>query len=113
MADGLYPMAPVNKDELRPEAANPDGKISVPLCRVAKLFPTEKTLHTTKRKNPFQIMVVTILREICERLGQQQFRNGLCERYGERYLVASCSLLVVLEAAHSRLPARGEPLFPA
>ena len=39
-------------------------------------------------------------RQIRERRGQQQFRDALRERYGDRCLVTGCEVLAVLEAAH-------------
>jgi hypothetical protein len=46
-------------------------------------------------------------RQIRERRGQQQFRNALRKRYGDRCLVSGCEVLAVLEAAHIS-PYRGE-----
>lgn len=46
-------------------------------------------------------------RQIPERPGQQQFRDALRERYGDRCLVTGCEILAVLEAAHIS-PYRGE-----
>ncbi len=46
-------------------------------------------------------------RQIRERRGQQQFRNALRARYGDRCLVTGCEVLAVLEAAHIS-PYRGE-----
>jgi putative restriction endonuclease len=46
-------------------------------------------------------------RQIRERRGQQQFRDGLRERYGDRCLITGCEVLAVLEAAHIS-PYRGE-----
>lgn len=46
-------------------------------------------------------------RQIKVRRGQQQFRNALRERYGDRCLVTGCSILGLLEAAHIQ-PYRGE-----
>jgi hypothetical protein len=45
-------------------------------------------------------------RQIRERRGQQQFRDALRERYGDRCLVTGCEVLAVLEAAHIK-PYRG------
>jgi len=39
-------------------------------------------------------------RQIRERRGQQQFREALRDRYGERCLVTDCKLFDVIEAAH-------------
>lgn len=39
-------------------------------------------------------------RQIRERRGQQQFRDALRKRYGDRCLVTGCQVLDVLEAAH-------------
>lgn len=39
-------------------------------------------------------------RQIRERRGQQQFRDHLCTRYGNRCVVTGCKVLAVLEAAH-------------
>lgn len=41
-----------------------------------------------------------VVRQIRERRGQQQFRDALRERYGDRCLVTGCEVLAVLEAAH-------------
>lgn len=46
-------------------------------------------------------------RQIRERRGQQQFRDALRARYGDRCLVTGCGFLAVLEAAHIN-PYRGE-----
>jgi HNH endonuclease len=46
-------------------------------------------------------------RQIRERRGQQQFRDALLERHGNRCLVTACTVLAVLEAAHIH-PYRGE-----
>lgn len=46
-------------------------------------------------------------RQIRERRGQQQFRDALRERYGNRCMVTGCNILAVLEAAHIK-PYRGE-----
>jgi putative restriction endonuclease len=46
-------------------------------------------------------------RQIRERRGQQQFRDALCKRYGNRCLVTGSEVLAVLEAAHIK-PYRGE-----
>lgn len=46
-------------------------------------------------------------RQIRERRGQQQFREALRRRYGDRCVITGCELLHVLEAAHIR-PYRGE-----
>ena len=48
-----------------------------------------------------------IERQIRERRGQQQFRDALCKRYGNRCLVTGSKVLAVLEAAHIK-PYRGE-----
>jgi predicted restriction endonuclease len=48
-----------------------------------------------------------VVRQIRERRGQQQFRDALRERYGDRCLVTGCEVLAVLEAAHIS-PYRGE-----
>lgn len=48
-----------------------------------------------------------VVRQIRERRGQQQFRDSLRERYGDRCLVTGCEVLAVLEAAHIS-PYRGE-----
>jgi len=48
-----------------------------------------------------------IQRQIRERRGQQQFRDALRERYGDRCLVTGCEVLAVLEAVHIS-PYRGE-----
>lgn len=48
-----------------------------------------------------------IVRQICERRGQQDFRNDLRKRYGDRCLVTGCKVLAVLEAAHIK-PYQGE-----
>jgi hypothetical protein len=45
-------------------------------------------------------------RQICERRGQQAFRDALRERYGDRCLLTGCEVLAVLEAAHIN-PYRG------
>jgi predicted restriction endonuclease len=46
-------------------------------------------------------------RQIRERRGQQQFRDALCKRCGNRCLVTGSEVLAVLEAAHIK-PYRGE-----
>ena len=46
-------------------------------------------------------------RQIRERRGQQQFRDALRKRFGDRCLVTGCEVLSVLEAAHIS-PYRGE-----
>lgn len=46
-------------------------------------------------------------RQIRERRGQQQFRDALRERYGDRCLITGCEVLAILEAAHIS-PYRGE-----
>jgi 5-methylcytosine-specific restriction protein A len=46
-------------------------------------------------------------RQIRARRGQQQFRDALCTRYGNRCLVTGSEVLAVLEAAHIK-PYRGE-----
>jgi hypothetical protein len=46
-------------------------------------------------------------RQIRERRGQQQFRESLRDRYGDRCLLTGCKVLAVLEAAHIK-PYRGE-----
>jgi hypothetical protein len=46
-------------------------------------------------------------RQIRERRGQQEFRNVLRNRYGDRCMVTECQALAVLEAAHIK-PYRGE-----
>jgi hypothetical protein len=48
-----------------------------------------------------------VTRQICERRGQQDFRNALRKRYGDRCLVTGCKVLEVLEAAHIK-PYQGE-----
>ncbi|MCP4107918.1 MAG: HNH endonuclease [Desulfobacteraceae bacterium] len=49
----------------------------------------------------------TVERQIRERRGQQQFRDALRARYGDRCLVTGCDVLAVLEAAHIK-PYRGK-----
>jgi hypothetical protein len=46
-------------------------------------------------------------RQIRQRRGQQQFRDSLIARYGDRCLVTGCRALAVVEAAHIK-PYRGE-----
>src|SRR5581483_5488459 len=46
-------------------------------------------------------------RQIRERRGQQQFRDALRKRYGDRCMVTGCEILAVLEAAYIS-PYRGE-----
>ena len=46
-------------------------------------------------------------RQIKERRGQQDFRNALRKKYGDRCLVTECTVLDVLEAAHIK-PYQGE-----
>lgn len=48
-----------------------------------------------------------IERQVKERRGQQQFRDALRQRYGDRCLVTGCQVLAALEAAHIK-PYRGE-----
>lgn len=43
---------------------------------------------------------IRTLRSICERRGQQVFRNKLIDKYGSQCLITGCSELTVLEAAH-------------
>jgi hypothetical protein len=45
-------------------------------------------------------------RQICERRGQQRFRDSLRKWYGDRCMLSSCKVLAVLEAAHIK-PYRG------
>ena len=46
-------------------------------------------------------------RQIKERRGQQDFRNALRKKYGDKCLVTECAVLDVIEAAHIK-PYRGE-----
>lgn len=48
-----------------------------------------------------------VAQQIRERRGQQHFRDGLRERYGDCCLVTGAAVLAVLEAAHIK-PYRGE-----
>lgn len=41
-----------------------------------------------------------VLRQICARRGQKQFRDALLERYGRRCVISGCGLVDILEAAH-------------
>lgn len=41
-----------------------------------------------------------VLRQICERRGQQKFRNALIKRYGPCCQITGCAIVDVVEAAH-------------
>lgn len=53
-----------------------------------------------------------LYRQIRERRGQQQFRNSLRSRYGDRCLITGCEVLDVLEAAHIKPYRREEDNNP-
>jgi len=87
---GLWELRELWKDRLPDEEADRDGSNDD-----ENYDPQEGDRRTV------------VERQIREQRGQQQFRDALRKRYGDRCLVTGCEILAVLEAAHIS-PYRGE-----